>query len=47
VLELCIRQKRSPLLQQPSKKTLCDALPFLREKMGPVAGKERSSSDTK
>ena len=42
VLSLCVRQQRSPLLKNPCKQTLVDALPFLKEKLKSGAGAERS-----
>lgn len=33
VLLLCLSQKRSPLVQNPCKQTLCEAVPFLKEKL--------------
>lgn len=33
VLRLCALQMRSPLLQNPCKATLCEALPFLKERV--------------
>eukprot|EP00045_Choanoeca_perplexa_P009414 m.90942 g.90942 ORF g.90942 m.90942 type:complete len:738 (+) comp14886_c0_seq1:65-2278(+) len=38
VLSLCVRQQRSPLLKNPCKQTLIDALPFLKEKVKPGSG---------
>ena len=34
VMRLCLSQTRSPLVLSPSKRTLCEALPFVREKLG-------------
>lgn len=33
VLQLCASQMRSPLVQNPCKETLCEALPFLKERL--------------
>ena len=33
VLRLCASQMRSPLLTNPCKTTLCEALPFLKERV--------------
>jgi hypothetical protein len=42
-MRLCLSQAKSPLLKNPCKQTLCEALPFLKEKMtnesSPVKGK--------
>eukprot|EP00043_Microstomoeca_roanoka_P014483 m.143583 g.143583 ORF g.143583 m.143583 type:complete len:735 (+) comp16020_c2_seq3:172-2376(+) len=34
VVSLCVTQTRSPLLKDPCKRSLCEALPFLKERMG-------------
>ena len=33
IIELCLSQAKSPLVQNPCKQTLCEAIPFLREKL--------------
>lgn len=33
IIQLCLGQTRSPLVQNPCKQTLCEAIPFLREKL--------------
>eukprot|EP00039_Didymoeca_costata_P005218 m.79648 g.79648 ORF g.79648 m.79648 type:complete len:772 (+) comp12721_c0_seq2:142-2457(+) len=41
IIELCLSQHRSPLVQNPCKYSVCEALPFLKEKL---ANSQESSS---
>lgn len=45
VLLLCLSQKRSPLVQNPCKQTLCEAVPFLKEKLS--SGADATPAATK
>lgn len=38
IIQLCLGQTRSPLVQNPCKQTLCEAIPFLREKLSSSSG---------
>lgn len=37
VVEMCLSQRRSPMVVNPCKQTFCEALPFLKEKLSGVA----------
>ncbi|EGD77455.1 hypothetical protein PTSG_08550 [Salpingoeca rosetta] len=44
VVSLCVTQPRSPLLKDPSKRSLCEALPFLKERMGRKSNRNSETS---